>query len=128
MCSPSRQSSIAADSLESYKNTIESTTDNLEAHLESINVNLKKIVGKNALGSSTDNLPPELEGIGSLGVEALLSIAPLDSRINAVIIAFHSSFFYFSLLPYNHYRPVFIPKATSFGFVIANFRLGYTEH
>lgn len=39
-------------------------------------------------------LPPELEGIGSLGVEVLLSIAPLDSLINAVIIAFHSSFFY----------------------------------
>lgn len=33
---------------------IESTTDDLEAHLESINENLEKIVGKNALGSSTE--------------------------------------------------------------------------
>ena len=54
MCSPSRQSSIAADCLESYKNMIESTTDDLEAHLESINENLEKLVGKNASGSSTD--------------------------------------------------------------------------
>jgi hypothetical protein len=33
---------------------IESTTDDLKAHLESINENIEKIVGKNASGSSTD--------------------------------------------------------------------------
>lgn len=74
MCFPSRQSSIAADSLESYKNMIESTTDDLEAHLESINENLEKIVSKNTSGSSTDAAELQLMEEERLSTQKCLEI------------------------------------------------------
>jgi hypothetical protein len=54
MCVFSRQSSIAADSLESYKEMIETTTDDLETHLEGINEKLEDIMAKNTQNSNTN--------------------------------------------------------------------------
>ena len=54
ICPSSRQSSIAADSLESYKEMIETTTDDLETHLESIDEKLENIIAKNTRDSNTD--------------------------------------------------------------------------
>jgi hypothetical protein len=51
MCLSSRQSSIAADSLENYKELIETTTDDLEIHLESIDEKLENIIAKNTHNS-----------------------------------------------------------------------------
>lgn len=50
----SRQSSIAADSLESYKEMIETTTDDLETHLEGIDEKLENLIAKNTQSSNTN--------------------------------------------------------------------------
>ncbi|KAJ5201233.1 hypothetical protein N7449_006036 [Penicillium cf. viridicatum] len=49
-----RQSSIAADSLESYKEMIETTTDDLETHLEGIDEKLENLIAKNTQNSNTN--------------------------------------------------------------------------
>lgn len=51
----SLQSSVTADNLESYKEMIETTTGDLEAHLETIDEKLEKIIAYNANDSSADS-------------------------------------------------------------------------
>lgn len=53
---------------------IESTTDDLEAHLDSINENLEKIVGKNASGSSTEAAELQLMEEERLSTQKCLEI------------------------------------------------------
>ncbi|KAJ5884870.1 hypothetical protein N7495_009380 [Penicillium taxi] len=53
-----RQSSIAVDSIESYKEMIETTTDDLQAHLESIDEKLERVIAR-----STDASTPDADNI-----------------------------------------------------------------
>ncbi|KAF3014356.1 hypothetical protein E8E15_005333 [Penicillium rubens] len=49
-----RQSSNVVDGLKSYKEMIETTTNDLETHLESIDEKLENIIAKNTRGTNTD--------------------------------------------------------------------------
>ncbi|KAF7517933.1 hypothetical protein PCG10_000731 [Penicillium crustosum] len=80
-----RQSSIAADSLESYKEMIETTTDDLETHLEGIDEKLEKIIAKNARVSNTDAGEIQLMEDERLSTQKCLEIcAQLSSHIDQI--------------------------------------------
>ncbi|KAJ5210514.1 hypothetical protein N7491_010321 [Penicillium cf. griseofulvum] len=80
-----RQSSIAADSLESYKEMIETTTDDLEIHLEGIDEKLEKIIAKNARDSNTDAGEIQLMEEERLSTQKCLEIcAQLSSHIDQI--------------------------------------------
>ncbi|CAG8910134.1 unnamed protein product [Penicillium egyptiacum] len=80
-----RQSSIAADSLESYKEMIETTTDDLETHLESIDEKLENIIAKNTQDSSTDAREIQLMEEERLSTQKCLEIcAQLSSHIDQI--------------------------------------------
>lgn len=54
ICLSSRQSSNVVDGLKSYKEMIETTTNDLETYLESIDEKLENIIAKNTRGINTD--------------------------------------------------------------------------
>ncbi|KAJ5757723.1 uncharacterized protein N7511_006417 [Penicillium nucicola] len=80
-----RQSSIAADSLENYKEMIETTTDDLETHLESIDEKLENIIAKNTRDSNTDAGEIQLMEEERLSTQKCLEIcAQLSSHIDQI--------------------------------------------
>lgn len=81
----SLQSSITADNLESYKEMIETTTGDLEAHLETIDEKLEKIIAYNANDSSADAGELQLMEEERLSTQKCLEIcAQLSSHIDQI--------------------------------------------
>ncbi|KAJ6159385.1 hypothetical protein N7497_003922 [Penicillium chrysogenum] len=80
-----RQSSNAVNSLESYKEMIETTTNNLESHLESIDEKLENIIAKNTRGTNTDAREIQLIEEERLSTQKCLEIcAQLSSHIDQI--------------------------------------------
>ncbi|KAF7712894.1 Uncharacterized protein PECH_002548 [Penicillium ucsense] len=79
------QSSITADSLESYKEMIETTTGDLEAHLETIDEKLEMIIAHNANDSSADAGELQIMEEERLSTQKCLEIcAQLSSHIDQI--------------------------------------------
>lgn len=85
MCLPSRQPSIAADSLEIYKEMIETTVEDLENHLQSTVENLENIIAKNTQDSNTDAGEIQLMEDECLSTQKCLEIcAQFSSHIDKI--------------------------------------------
>jgi hypothetical protein len=54
LCLASRRSSVNAESLDTYRNLVKNATEDLEAHLQSVDEKLETIFGHAATGSSSD--------------------------------------------------------------------------
>ncbi|KAJ5655654.1 hypothetical protein N7507_007604 [Penicillium longicatenatum] len=80
-----RQSSIAADSLESYKEMIETTTNDLETQLEGIDEKLEKILARSSPDSKTEDGEIQLMEEERLSTQKCLEIcAQLSSHIDQI--------------------------------------------
>lgn len=85
MSSSSRQSSVAVDSLESYKEMIETTTGDLDAHLESIDEKLENLIAKNSGDTSSDARELQMMEEERLSTQKCLEIcAHLSSHIDQI--------------------------------------------
>ncbi|KXG51328.1 uncharacterized protein PGRI_093400 [Penicillium griseofulvum] len=80
-----RQSSNTVDGLESYKEMIETTTNDLETHLESIDEKLENIIAKNTRSTNTDAGEIQLMEEERLSTQKCLEIcAQLSSHIDQI--------------------------------------------
>ncbi|KAJ5686405.1 hypothetical protein N7536_009024, partial [Penicillium majusculum] len=78
--------SSAADSLESYKEIIETTTDDLETYLEGIDEKLKKIIAKNTRDSNTDTREIQLIEEERLSTQKCLEIYTQFNNYEKLVI------------------------------------------
>jgi hypothetical protein len=88
----SRKSSVTKESLDSYKDLVQTATEDLEAHLQSIDEKLEAIVGQTATGSSSDATEVRLIEEERLSTQKCLQIcARLSEHITEIQLASKSN-------------------------------------